>query len=107
MNKKNLLYILILVFLTYSCNSRDLSAVKRGLTGAKDRSADEFMVEKKDPLILPPNYDELPSPDPSIEDVEKISSFEKKLTKTSAFEEEEFSSSESNENSILKKIRKK
>tara|TARA_B110000014_G_C19735525_1_gene383886 strand:- start:209 stop:532 length:324 start_codon:yes stop_codon:yes gene_type:complete len=107
MNKKNLLYILLLVFLTYACNSNDLTAVKRGLTGAKDKSADEFLVEKKDPLILPPNYDELPSPDRSIEDVEKISSFEKKLTKTSAFEEEEFLSTESTEDSILKKIRKK
>ena len=107
MNKIFFIYILLLAFLTYSCNSNDLSAVKRGLTGAKDKSADEFLVEKKDPLILPPNYDDLPSPDSSITDVEKISSFEKKLTKTSAFEEEEFSSTESTENSILKKIRKK
>ena len=107
MIKKNFLYILLLVFLTASCSSADLSQVKRGLTGAKNKSADEFLVEKKDPLILPPNYDELPSPDPSIEDVEKISSFEKKMTKTSSFEEVEFPSSASTEESILKKIREK
>lgn len=106
MNKNFFIYILLLAFLNTSCSTNDLSAVKRGLTGAKNKSADEFLVEKKDPLILPPNYDELPSPDPSISDIEKISSFEKKLTKTSSYEDEEFSSTASTEESILKKIRK-
>ena len=41
MNKKKLTFLLILIFLTTSCgNSWD--SVKRGLTGAKSKSADEF-----------------------------------------------------------------
>ena len=44
------------VFLT-SCNS-----IKKTLTGAKKESVDEFLVKKKNPLILPPNFDDLPKP---------------------------------------------
>ena len=43
-----------------SCGGWD--SVKRGLTGAKRQSTDEFLVQKKDPLILPPDFDSLPSP---------------------------------------------
>ena len=32
------------------------------LTLKKKNSADEFLVEKKSPLVLPPNYGELPLP---------------------------------------------
>ena len=107
MCKKNIILISLLVFLTTSC-ADSYDSVKRGLTGAKNKSADEFLVEKKDPLVLPPDYDRLPSPDPTEEDIEKISSFEKKLTKSSSFEEEfESETSASAEESILKKIRNK
>ena len=107
MNKKNILFISLLVFLITSC-AESYDSVKRGLTGAKSKSADEFLVEKKDPLVLPPNYDQLPSPDPTEEDIEKISSFEKKLTTSSSFEDEfETDISKSAEESILKKIKNK
>ena len=85
MNLFKIFLLLSLIVLFSSCET-----AKKAFINQKKTSSDEFLVEKKDPLILPPNYDELPSPDRSIEDVEKISSFEKKLTKTSAFEEEEF-----------------
>ena len=32
--------------------------VKKGLTGEKTSSTDEFLVEKKDPLIKPPNFED-------------------------------------------------
>ena len=48
--------LLSAVFLT-SCNS-----IKKTLTGAKKESVDEFLVKKKNPLILPPNFDDLPKP---------------------------------------------
>jgi len=50
---KKTIYISLLIFLA-SC-SDTFDSVKRGLTGAKKNSADEFLVKKKDPLILPPD----------------------------------------------------
>ena len=35
---------------------------KMHLTLKKKSSSDEFLVEKKSPLVLPPNYGELPLP---------------------------------------------
>ena len=46
----------ILLFLT-SCGS-----VKEGFSSKKKNNSDEFLVEKKSPLIMPPDYNELPVP---------------------------------------------
>ena len=56
---KKSIYIFAFIFLLNSC-AGDFESVKRGLTGAKEKSSDEFLVEKKDPLILPPDFDTLP-----------------------------------------------
>ncbi len=32
------------------------------MTGQKVNTTDEFLIKKKDPLILPPQYDKLPLP---------------------------------------------
>ena len=93
----------VLVFFITSC-ADTLSSVKRGLTGDKRDSADEFMVRKKDPLILPPDYKNLPTPDERIAVTEEISTFERTLE---AAIEDNSSSSSSTEDSILKKIQSK
>ena len=46
----------ILIFLS-SCGS-----VERAFSNQKKNSSDEFLVEKKSPLVMPPNYDDLPIP---------------------------------------------
>jgi len=43
--------------LFYSCGT-----VKEGFINQKKNSNDEFFVEKKSPLVLPPDYNELPIP---------------------------------------------
>ena len=58
---KKTTYFLILVFFVTSC-ADSWDSVKRGLTGEKRNTADEFLIKKKDPLILPPEYDKLPLP---------------------------------------------
>lgn len=64
MRKINLLF-LVLFFLT-SCQS-----VKDGLSGNKADNSDEFLVQKKNPLVTPPKYLELPTPkSESIQDLE-------------------------------------
>ena len=99
---KKIIYILSIIYLVVSCES--MSAVKRGLTGEKRKSADEFLIKKKDPLILPPDYENLPIPDERIAITEEISTFEKTLG-TSI--EDNSSTSSSTEESILKKIQSK
>ena len=52
------IFILISSFLIfYSCGT-----IKEGFTNQKKNSTDEFLVEKKDPLVMPPDYNELPTP---------------------------------------------
>ena len=38
------------------------STLKEGFTNQKKNNSDEFLVEKKSPLVMPPNYNELPIP---------------------------------------------
>ena len=33
-----------------------------GITGSKKENNDEFLVQKKSPLLMPPDYGELPNP---------------------------------------------
>ena len=54
--KNFFLYILCLLFL-YSCQS-----IKDGLTGKKRENSDEFLVIKKNPLEVPPDFNDLPVP---------------------------------------------
>ena len=61
MFKKKTIFLMFLIFLVTSCVDT-WSNVKRGLLGTKENSTDEFLVQKKDPLILPPDFDSLPSP---------------------------------------------
>ena len=50
------IFIILICFFISSC-----SAAKKAFDPDAN-SGDEFLVEKKSPLIMPPNYDELPSP---------------------------------------------
>ena len=99
---KKIIYILSLLLFVTSCGAFD--SVKRGLTGQKRDSSDEFLIKKKDPLILPPDFEDLPLPDEITTETEEISNFEKTL-ETSI--EETSSSPSSTEESILKKIQKR
>ena len=52
---KNILYIFLIIGSFSACQS-----VKDGLTGNKKSNSDEFLVEKKNRLVLPPEFDNLP-----------------------------------------------
>ena len=97
---------MLLIFLVTSC-ADTWGNVKRGLTGAKQKSTDEFLVQKKDPLILPPDFESLPSPSDREDAIEEMSSFEKTLKQTSETEITASSTGSSTEDLILKQIRKK
>ena len=101
---KKTTYLLGLILLITSC-SDTMDSVKRGLTGSKKLSTDEFLVQKKDPLILPPDFDKLPTPDDRTNAREEISNFEKSL-EISTSSEDILPSDDSTEESILRQIRK-
>ena len=96
---KKIIYIISIIFLITSCET--MGSIKRGLTGEKKVSTDEFMIEKKDPLIMPPDYENLPTPEERVAAKDEISTFEKSLG-TSI--EDNSPSSSSTEGFILKKI---
>jgi len=99
---KKIIYLLSffsIIFFVTSCQS-----IKRGLTGEKMTTTDEFLIKKKDPLIMPPDYENLPSPSERTVAREEISIFEKTLG-TSI--EDSSSTSSSTEDTILKKIQSK
>ena len=51
------LILLSFIFLITSCGT-----LKEGFKNQKKNSSDEFLVEKKSPLVMPPDFDELPIP---------------------------------------------
>ena len=58
MKKFNLLFILgIALIILSGCNT-----VKKGFKNPKKNSSDEFLVEKKSPLVMPPEFNEHPIP---------------------------------------------
>ena len=99
---KKIIYILSLIFFITSCETLD--SVKKGLTGEKENSTDEFFIKKKDPLIIPPDFEDLPTPDELSTKTAEISDFEKDLEIAI---EDNSSAAGSVEDSILKKIRSK
>ena len=62
-NKLKKLIFMIFVFnILTGCQS-----LKDGLEGnKKTKSAEEFLIQKKNPLVLPPDYSKLPSPKTSL-----------------------------------------
>ena len=71
MKKIKVMLFLTIVFFTFqSCQT-----IKEGFTSQKKKSTDEFLVEKKSPLVMPPDFNELPLPkiSESIEEEENES----------------------------------
>ena len=100
---KFLFFILISIYLT-SCQS-----VKDGLTGTKRNNSDEFLIEKKNPLIQPPEFGKLPSPENTKKkkDDQNFNEVEELLKKSQSSNNESISSSETSsvEKLILEKIK--
>ena len=99
--------LLLLLLFLYSCGS-----VGEALQGKKrSDQGDEFLIDKKNPLAMPPDFDKLPKPGEanakSTKDIESDQSNIKNLLKKSDIKEDASSSEQSTsiESSILKKIK--
>ena len=52
----------IIVIISFLLFLSGCGVVKEGFKSPKQKTSDEFLVEKKSPLIMPPNFNELPIP---------------------------------------------
>tara|TARA_A100001234_G_C12358854_1_gene273209 strand:- start:50 stop:370 length:321 start_codon:yes stop_codon:yes gene_type:complete len=57
MNHLKLTFSFLFILFLFGCGT-----VKEGFENKKKTSSDEFLVEKKSPLVMPPDFDELPIP---------------------------------------------
>ena len=102
MNKKYL--FMIILFFLCSCQN-----VKNALSGKKYENSDEFLVIKKNPLVLPPNFKDLPTPK-DVADTNQIENIENEIEDllSSIKDNEEVvesSSSSDTESFVLEKIK--
>ena len=88
---KNILIIITVSFFVYSCAGFKLKK--------KSTSGEEFLIEKKDPLILPPNFSKLPEPKEQIENQDE----DEKLVLDGVFNEGKSTNDENNDNQINQK----
>ena len=102
---KNKIYIfyLLLFVLVSGCEN-----VKKGLGMEKDKP-NEFLIEKRDPLVLPPDYKILPPDSKTVKKETKENSLksvlDQSLNKNKAPSNTSSSSSSNLEESILKQIK--
>ena len=97
----------ITIFLTIVLLFSSCGVVKEGFQSPKQKTSDEFLVEKKSPLVMPPNFYELPFPDSSNEIIQKDQKTIKSLI-TKSKESKNNSKKKNNQNlekTILEKIK--
>jgi len=104
MKKNNIFLILFMMLAVTSCQS-----VKNALSGVRQENSDEFLIQKKNPLVLPPDFTDLPDPSEEStevtevqieEDIEKLLGMENSVENTN-----NASNSSSIESFVLKKIK--
>ena len=107
--KKHKFYIIFLslVIILTSCQK-----FSEGMTGSKrSKTSDEFLVHKKKPLVMPPDFDDMPLPRQNKQKEEELSasseSIEDLLNIKKKENNESFESGNDSslEQSILKKIK--
>ena len=102
---KSFCLVLISTTIFYSCSG--LKEAGDVIRNDKTKSTDEFLIEKKRPLVQPPDFDVMPEPGLTRNKAKKEeNSFQKILDKSEVKSTKSKSSSSSTENSILNQINK-
>ena len=103
MRHLKIIILLNLFLFLLSCGT-----IKEGFSNQKKNNSDEFLVEKKSPLVMPPNYNELPEPKINQQEITE----EKNLIKSLLIQEDDaLNDNEINdkdkklEDSLLEKIK--
>ena len=105
MKKFNLFVLLNIILFLSSCGT-----IKEGFSSQKKNNSDEFLVEKKSPLIMPPDYNELPIPrEKNLEKKSEESQIENLISKSEKDDElidKPDDKNKSFEDLLLEKIKK-
>ena len=94
--KHKIIFIILLLCLLASCT---------GVGKKRSEKSDEFLIEKKNPLVMPPDIDDLPKPKESISVEEKDNDFKKSLKSTnSEIQQTNKDPSDTLQESIIRKL---
>ena len=96
--KKIFLYFLF-IFIFSSCQS-----IKENLSMKKKKSVDEFLIEKKNPLVVPPEFSKLPVPKSQDENIENNVNKEEDLDLSKVLTETETTEPTNSSNELEKSI---
>ena len=97
---KNILFICIF-FILLSC-----STVREGFQNNKKNISDEFLVEKKSPLVMPPDFDKLPIPSTNNENEEFTQNSLKEMIQNNNKSSASSNASKNFQESLIDKIKK-
>ena len=100
---KKLKFIILILTLTFTL--QNCSTIEEGFSSQKKNSTDEFLVEKKSPLVMPPEFNELP--EPKILNTEETADDKKikKLISNNKSTDNSITKNKNLENSIIEKIK--
>ena len=102
--KNKLIYLTFLLFFLNACQT-----LKDGLAGNKNKNSDEFLIEKKNPLEMPPEFGALPEPAKKVNIIDKteiINENIENLIKKESLTNKTQSPDQSAEDFVLKQIKK-
>ena len=105
---KKISKLLILSIFIITLNS--CGTFKEGFSNSKKKSTDEFLVKKKSPLVMPPEFEELPIPGNDSQEKKKDENEQIKSLITNSKNKSPETQNSSNQNtnfeiSILEKIK--
>ena len=101
---KNIVFPIIVFTVLVSCSN--LQEAGKVLRNEKTKTTDEFLVKKKEPLIMPPDLDKIPEPESLKNKKENEEEKIKKILKVPETSVKKDNSNSSTEELIIDKINK-
>ena len=101
---KNIVFPIIVFTVLVSCSN--LQEAGKVLRNEKTKTTDEFLVKKKEPLIMPPDLDKVPEPESLKNKKENEEEKIKKILKVPETSVKKNNSNSSTEELIIDKINK-
>ena len=101
--KKNYIYLIFIIFLSSCASMKEAGKVIRN---EKVSTTDEFLVKRKEPLVLPPDYNIIPEPESLKKSKQNEDQKIRKILKAPLEKSSGKSKSLSIEEKILENIRK-